>query len=135
VSHFNTLAVVGRKFIDFVSPVTVGTAGNVTYTAAQFLGGLLIRDCAGAARSDTTPTAAQIIEGLTVSGRPPVVGNAVEILIRNTSAGAFAVTLLAGAGVILAGTMTIAQNENRKFLVMVGTGGAVTVTSLGASAF
>ena len=135
MSHFNTLAVVGRKFIDFIAPVTVGTAGPVTYTPAQFLGGLIIRDCAGAARSDTTPTAAAIIEGLTTSGRPPVVGNAVEILIRNTSAGAFAVTLLAGAGVILAGTMTVAQNESRRFLVMVGAGNTVTVTSLGAGAF
>jgi hypothetical protein len=135
VSHFNALAVMGRKIIDFIAPVTVGTAGPVTYTPAQFLGGLIIRDCAGAVRSDTTPTAAAIIEGLTVSGRPPVVGNAVEIIIRNTSAGAFAVTLLAGAGVVLAGTMTINQNENRKFLVMVGASGVVTVTSLGAAAF
>jgi hypothetical protein len=132
VSHFTALAVMGRKFMDFIVPASIGTAGPVTYTPAQFLGGLIIRDCAGAARNDTTPSAAEIIAALTVSGRAPVVGNCVEISIRNTSAGAFATTLLAGAGVLLAGTMATAQATTRRFLVTVGDAGVVTVTSLGA---
>jgi hypothetical protein len=134
VSHFNALAVVGRKFMDFLSPVTVGTAGPVTYTPAQFASGMIIRDCAGAARSDTTPTAAQIIDGMTVSGRAPVVGNYYELYLRNTSAGAFAVTLLAGANVILAGTMIVPQSQTGKYLVTVGNAGIVTVTCVGIGA-
>jgi hypothetical protein len=123
-----------RKFMDFLLPVTVGTAGPVTYTKEQFLGGMIIRDCAGAARSDTTPTAAAIIEGMTVSGRAPAVGNYCELYLRNTSAGAFAVTLLAGAGVILAGTMVVPQSQTGKYLVTVGASGVVTVTCVGIGA-
>jgi hypothetical protein len=135
VSHFNALAVMSRKFMDFVSPVTVGTAGNVVYTPAQLLGGIIIRDCAGAARSDQMPTAADIIAALTVSGRPPVVGNAQEVYIRNTSGGAFAVTLVAQTGLILAGTMAVPQNQQGRFLVVVGAGGVVTIMGMGVTAF
>lgn len=132
MSHFSALAVVARKFMDFIVPVTVATAGPVTFTPAQFLGGLILRDCAGAARADLPPTGADIIAALTVSGRAPVVGNCVEISIRNTSGGAFATTLSPQTGIILAGTMATAQGTTRRFLVMVGDGGVVTITSLGA---
>ena len=134
MSHFNALAVMSRKFMDFLLPVTVATAGPVTYTPAQFLGGMILRDCAGAARSDTTPTAAAIIAGMTVSGRPPVEGNYCELYLRNTSGGAFAVTMLAGAGVILAGTMAVPQSQTGRYLVTVGAAGVVTVTCVGLGA-
>ena len=40
-----------------VSVVTTdATAGARTYTAAEFIGGLILRDPAGAGRSDVTPT-------------------------------------------------------------------------------
>jgi hypothetical protein len=134
VSHFNALAVMSRKFIDFLSPVTVGTAGPVTYTPAQLLSGMIIRDCAGAARSDTLPSAAAIVDALTISGRAPVVGNTVEVYVRNTSAGAFAVTLLTGANVVLAGTMVVPQNQTGKYLLTVGASGFVTFTCVGVAA-
>jgi hypothetical protein len=124
-----------RKFMDFVSVTTLGTAGNVQLTAAQLLGGVLIRDCAGAARTDTPPTGAQIIEYLTISGRAPAIGNAVEFYIRNTSAGAFAVTIGPGVSIINAGTMVVPQNQQGRFLAVVGASGVVTIMGMGVSAF
>lgn len=124
-----------RKVIDFVLVQTLGTAGNVALRPDQILGGVLIRDCAGAARFDQLPTAAAIIDYLTISGRQPVVGNAVEFYVRNTSAGAFACTLTTNAGLILAGTVVVPQNQQGRFLAIVGASNAVTIMGMGVSAF
>jgi hypothetical protein len=124
-----------RKIIDFVTVQTLGTAGNVQLTAAQLLGGVLIRDCAGAARTDTPPSGPQIIDYLTISGRAPVIGNAVEFYVRNTSAGAFAVTIGPGPGIINAGTMIVPQNQQGRFLAVVGASNVVTIMGMGVSAY
>lgn len=106
---------------------TISTAGVATYTAAQLLGGLILRDPAGAARSDVTPTAALIIAAITQAG----VGNSFEFTIRNTADGAETITVTAGAGVTLSGTMTIAQNNSKRFLCVVTAATTVTIYSLG----
>src|SRR5262245_45378969 len=41
-------------------PASITTAGAVTYTAAQVLGGMIARDPSGADRTDVLPTAAQL---------------------------------------------------------------------------
>jgi hypothetical protein len=135
VSHFNNLAVMGRKFVEFLGITTLATAGNVQLKADQLLGGVLLRDCAGAARSDQLPTAQAIIDYLTISGRQPVVGNAAEFFVRNTSAGAFAVTLTTNTGLLLAGTMVIPQSQQGRYFAVVGGSGVVTIMSMGVGAF
>lgn len=74
---------------------SVATAGAGTITAAQLLGGIYVRDCAGASRTDTLPTAA-----LLVAAMPGVqVGDIVRTLIINGSDPITEVlTLAAGTG-------------------------------------
>lgn len=108
---------------------TIEIAGNVTYTAAQLLGGLILRDPNGADRSDITPTAAQIIAALTQAGD----GNSFEFTIRNTADAAETITVTAGTGVTLSGTMNIAQNNSKRFLCVVTGAESVTIYSLGTA--
>ncbi len=116
----------------FTTTVTTKTtAGAVTYTAAELIGGLILRDPAGGSRNDVSPTAALIVAG--VSGA--VAGTSFEFTIRNDADAAETITLTAGAGVTLSGTMTIAQNNSKRFLCRldnIGSGTeAVTIYSLG----
>jgi hypothetical protein len=116
----------------FVTRVTTDvTAGARTYTAAELIGGLILRDCTGGSRSDVTPTAALIVAGFAGG----IVGSSFEFTIRNTSDAAETITLTAGASVTLSGTMTIAQDNSKRFLCRldnIGSGTeAVTIYSLG----
>jgi hypothetical protein len=108
---------------------TDATEGARTYTIAELLGGLILRDPAGGARSDVTPTAALIVAGIAGC----VVGSSFEFTIRNTADASEVLTLTAGANVTLSGTMTIAQNNSRRFLAVVENvdTAAVTIYSLG----
>lgn len=121
--------------VDFTAIATIATAGPVTYTAAQLLGGLILRATTGAARSDTTPTAALIVAA--ISGA--LAGRSFEFTIRNDAGAAETITLLAGVGVTLSGTMTIAQNNMRRFRLVITNAGtateAVTIYSLGTVVF
>ncbi len=111
--------------------LTDATAGAKTYTAANLIGGLILRDPAGGARSDVTPTAAAIVAGIAGA----IVGSSFEFTIRNTADAAETITLTAGSGVTLSGTMTIAQNNSKRFLAVctnvTGSSEAVTIYSLG----
>lgn len=106
---------------------SISTADAVTYTAAQLLGGLIIRDPAGGARSDVTPTAALIIAAIEQAG----VGNSFEFVIKNAADASETITVTAGTGVTLEGTMTIAQNNSKRFLCVVTASTTVTIYSLG----
>ncbi len=106
---------------------TISTAGDVTFTAAQVLGGLILRDPAGAGRADLVPTAANIIAALSQAG----VGNSFEFTIRNTADGAETITVTTNTGITLSGTMTIAQNNSKRFLAVVTGSTTVTIYSLG----
>lgn len=101
------------------TPASIATAGNVTYTGAQVLTGLILRDTGGANRTDVLPTAASMVTAL---GSAAAVGAAVDFLIVNTSAGAFTVQITMGTGGTSGGgavLATIAQNTSRWFkLVM-----------------
>lgn len=60
---------------------SIATAGAGTYTAAQLLGGIIVRDCGGASRTDTLSTAA-----LLVAAMPnPAVGDIVRCRVINGS--------------------------------------------------
>lgn len=84
-------------FSDAAKPAaaSIATAGNETLTAAQLLGGTIVRDCAGGSRTDTLPTAALLVAAI-----PGVaVGDVVETLIINGSDPITEViTLAAGSG-------------------------------------
>jgi hypothetical protein len=47
--------------LERLTVTNITTAGAVTLTAAQILGGYINRDCNGANRTDTLPTAALLV--------------------------------------------------------------------------
>lgn len=122
-----------ERVIENLTTTTEATAGAVTYTATEFVGGLILRDPNGAGRSDVTPTAADIIAFM---GKPSVqTGASFKVHIRNTADAAETITVTAGTGVTLSGTMTIAQNNAKDFLCVVTSPTTVTLYSLGTVVF
>lgn len=118
-----------------LSATTDSTAGALTYTAAMLLGGIILRDPNGAGRSDVTPTAALMLAAIPGA----VVGTSVRFTIRNTADAAETITVTAGAGATLSGTMTIAQNNSKDFLLVftnvTAAAEAYTLYSLGTVVF
>lgn len=110
---------------------TKTTAADVTFTAAEVIGGLILRDPAGGARADLVPTAANIVAGIAGA----IVGSSFEFTIRNTADFSETITVTTNTGITLSGTMTIAQNNSKRFVAVctnVGAGTeAVGVYSLG----
>lgn len=106
---------------------TITTVGNVTLTAAEVLGGLILRDPNGGARTDTLPTAALLIAAIANAA----VGQSFEFIIRNTADAAETITVASGSGGTDSGTMTIAQNNSKRFLVRIDSATAYTLYSLG----
>lgn len=78
----------------YVAPTSDATAGARTYTAAEILGGIIVRDPAGAGRSDVLPTAALLVAAMT----RPAVGDVVKCLIINGADAAETITIGAGTG-------------------------------------
>ena len=70
------------------------TAGGVTLTAAELIGGIVVADCAGAGRTYTLPTAALLVAAIPGAQ----VGDIVRCLIVNGSDAAETITLAAGSG-------------------------------------
>jgi hypothetical protein len=122
---------------EFVTVSTITTAAAVTYTAAQVIGGLILRDPNGAGRSDVLPTAALLAAALPGC----VAGSSVDVLIRNDADAAETITMTAGTGgtVTGGGTMTVAQSAIKCFKILftnVTPGSeAYTVYSLGTLVF
>lgn len=118
-------------FYPTITPSTITTAAAVTYSAAQVLGGLILRDPAGAGRADLLPTAAALVAAIPGAAA----GVSFEFTIRNTADAAETITVTTNTGLTLSGTMTVAQNNSKRFLarITVATEGseAVTVYSLG----
>lgn len=107
-----------KQIVQTLTASTITTADAVTYTAAQMLGGLILRDPNGGARSDVTPTAAQIVAGLPSYAQL----NDITFLCHliNTADASEVLTLTAGNGVTLKpATITLAQNENALLLVRI----------------
>src|SRR5262245_33603853 len=80
-----------------VTPATVSsitTAGAVTYTPAQILGGIIVRDPNGAARTDTLPTAALLVAAVPQA----FVGLTIRCTITNAADAAETITIAAGTG-------------------------------------
>jgi hypothetical protein len=119
VKAYNGEYVAGIAHVPVAQKTTVttdATAAAITYTPAQLLGGLILRDCAGAGRADLVPTGALMIAAMPGA----FVGQSFDFTIRNTSAGATTITVTtAASGSTLSGTMTVAQNNSRAFRVVV----------------
>lgn len=115
------------NLLTYTSVTTKSTAGAVTYTAAEFTGGLILRDPNGAARTDVTPTAALLYTEL----GDPEVGSTFEVVIRNTADADETITMSGGSGVTISGTATIAQNNTKVFLGVFTSASAVTLYSVG----
>lgn len=93
---------------------TIATAGAVSFTAEQLIGGLILRNPNGAGRADLVPTAVLLVAALPGA----FVGQSVEFVIRNTAGAAETITVTTADGATLSGTMTIAQNASRRFLAV-----------------
>lgn len=124
----------------YVNPVAYSTAGNVTYTASDVIGGFIQRDTNGGARTDTLPSAALLIPAI----EGAQVGSSIKVLVKNTAGAANTLTVAAGAGGTMKSgdTATVAQSNIKEFMIVVtavpdafGNGGTYTVYSLGTSVF
>jgi hypothetical protein len=93
----------------------INTAGSVTLTAANLRAGILLCDPNGAARTYTTPTAADLVAAIADG----VVGTQFEVSIRNTAdANGEWITLAAGSGCTLSPTtIQIGEKVMKSFLV------------------
>jgi len=131
-THFDGNLMIGGILIQGGgTPSAIATAGPVTYTPAQLLSGLILRDPAGASRSDVTPSATALANAVPGAAA----GTAFEFAIRNDAGGAFTITVTAGLGATLSGTMTIAQSTMRTFRVVFTSASAYTLYSLGSVTF
>lgn len=98
-----------------VTATAVSLGGsNGTLTVAQLLTGLLLIDPGGAV-SATLPTAALLVAG--INGVD--VGCAFRVEIINSADGNETVTIAAGTGGTVVGTATIAQSNNKAFLIVI----------------
>jgi len=109
----------GIGVIQTTSPATeemaqVAVTDTATLTIAQLIQ-KVIDGTPTAAATYTLPTAALLVAGIP-SAR---VGDSFEFLINNKSAGAFTITVEAGAGGTADGTLTVAQNVIRNFFIIV----------------
>ncbi len=94
---------------------TKTTAGAVTYTIAELLGGMILRDPNGLARADLVPAPAAVVAGIAGC----VVGSCFEFTIRNTADAAETITMTANGLSTISGTATIDQSNSKRFLAVV----------------
>lgn len=107
-----------------LAPAATAAAGDLTGAAS-----VVMNNSANNPGNYTTRTAAQmIVDGLLS------VGDSYELRIVNGQ-GVGVLTLVAGAGVTLTGTMTIAINTWRDFVVTVTAAGAITIQSIATGTF
>lgn len=99
---------------------------TATLTALEILGGF-IDGTPTAAATYTLPTGTLMAAALNQAG----IGNAFEFTIKNSSAGAFAITVAGGVGGTGKGTLTIAQNNSKRFLLIMTAAATYDVYSLG----
>jgi len=107
-----------------------------TATQGQIMGAestvLNLTGTLGAGAALTLPTAAVMLA--TMTPQQGVVGSTTLLRVINSSGGAFAWTVTTASGWTLSGTMTVAQNTWRDFIVTitgVGAGAAMTLQAIG----
>lgn len=125
----NNLRTENGILLEESTPAVIATAGAVTLTAAQVLGGLILRDPNGLGRSDLLPTVANLVIGLLTPR--DLTGTSFEFTIRNTADAAETITVTTNTGWTLSGVMTIAQNNSKRFKVVFTSNTTATLYSLG----
>ena len=118
-----------------ITPATVTTATAVTLTVGQIKGGLILEDPNGGAATATLPTAALLVAAMPGAQ----IGTSIYFDVRNTADASETLTVAVGSGGTASGTMTIAQNNAKRFVlrftnVLSGTE-AYTLYSLGTFVF
>jgi hypothetical protein len=98
--HFNS------QLYPTVTPTLINTAAAVTYTPAQVLSGLILRDPAGAGRTDTLPSAQAMVAGLPGCA----VGTIVEFFVRNDGGATVLVQPGVGGGTITGSGTVVTLN-------------------------
>lgn len=94
---------------------SVDTAGDASYSAAAFVHGLIARDTNGAARTDTLPSAADIVGRLQALSSSTQALSSVRSVIFNN--GGHTLTLQGGAGTSLHGPATVEPGRAALFHV------------------
>ena len=116
----------------------IPSASAVTYTAANLMGGFIIRGASlAAAVTDTLPSAASMVTAV----QGCMVNHSIEFAIRNAAAGAYAITVAPGPGVTMydpAGVNRQIPQNNTKFFWLIFTNvtlgqEAYTIYSMGAA--
>ena len=127
-----------RMAVEFetINTASIANGVNTTYTSAQILGGLILRN-PSAGVTDTLPTATDLINTLRSFTKDAYIGMSFEFTIQNGSGGANTITVAAGTGGTTNGTMTIAQNNMKRFKIVITNvaNPAYTVYSLGTVVF
>jgi hypothetical protein len=116
----STFPAINDSVATVTTVTTDTTAGANTWTAAEMIGGVLLRDPAGADRSDVTATAALIVAGIAGC----IAGSSFEFVVRNDADADEVITLTAGVGVTLSGTMTIRRGYTHRYRAVVTDAGA-----------
>lgn len=108
------LTVYGNIY-NFQSVASLNAAANLTYSVGQVLGGFIKRDCNGASRTDTFPTAASIVAVIPNAD----VGISFSCSIQNTSASSYTITFLASAGITLSTSDAILERLKTQVILFV----------------
>lgn len=100
------------------APTSISTAGPVTYTAAQIMSGIIVRDTNGASRTDVLPTAALLVAAVPNAK----VGDVIRCKIVNGADAAEVLTVQAGANGAYdanqtASSQVIPQNASKELLI------------------
>lgn len=136
ISALSTYVVTTPQTAQFGSINSDSTAGAITLDQARILNSVLSHAPTGAV-NDVTDSAANIVAAMPGCVVNATGGNSFFFILRNTSGGANTITVTAGSGVTLTGTMTVTQNDYRLFygIVTSCTSPAVTLFSVGTGAY
>ncbi len=106
-----------KYFLPMFSTINEITASDITYTAENFLHTLINRDPNGSLRTDTTPTASQIVSRIKEINPESSVNTSIHTYIYNS--GTYNVTLSPGLNVQLYGRRTIGLQEMSLWLIKI----------------
>lgn len=96
---------------------------------------LLLSGTLGAGANLTLPTVANMLTALPANIQAAPTGTSFLLRIINASSGAFSWTVVTATGWTLSGTMTVAQNTWRDFIVTITSGTTATLQSVGTGTY